>query len=139
LTNPTDSREAWAEYSARISDNRLTFRVWLSLQSEELPAPTVEARAEGVYVFLSDLDDLAVWFEVAGGVVERGEPSGVLRSWLLTINTGPEHRGLMVWVSVLGMADAMVMHTLAEAADATDRARRVLEPTQVLLGHEVAA
>lgn len=136
--NPIDSPEAWAAHCEQIRSNRRMFDVWLSLQAEELDAPTVEARAEGVYVFLSDLDDLAVWFEVAGGVVERSEPSGVLRSWLLTIAAGPEYRGLMVWVSALGMADAMVMHTLEGAAEATAR-RRVLEPTQVLLGHEVAA
>jgi hypothetical protein len=139
LTNPTDSPEAWAAHCGRISDNRITFEVWRTFQAGELEASTVEVRPEGVYVFLSDLDDLAEWYEATDGVVERGAPSGALRSWLLTIDTGPECRGLMVWVSAQGMADAQVMGSLEAAADATDRARQALVPSQVLLRHEVTA
>jgi hypothetical protein len=101
---------------ALISDNRITFDVWLTYLPAPVATPTVESRPEGVFVFLSDLDDLAVWFEAASGVVERGPEFAGMRPWTLTVDTGPEFRGLVVHVSVLAMCDAQVMHTLVDAA-----------------------
>lgn len=112
MTNPTD----WAARYALTSDNRITFDVWRSLLDAPVPVPTLEPRAEGVFVFLSDLDDLAIWFEVAGGVVERGPEFAGMRPWTLTIDTGADCRGLIVHVSVLAMADAQAMQELVDAA-----------------------
>lgn len=99
-----------------ISDNRITFEVWRSSLVSTLPAPTIEDRPEGVFVFVADPDDLAEWFEAAGGLVERGPVFAGMRPWTLTIDTGPDCRGLVVRVSVLAMADAEVLHTLVDAA-----------------------
>lgn len=99
-----------------ISDNRITFEVWWARLAKKLPAPIIEGRPEGVFVFVSDPDDLAEWFETAGGLVERGPVFAGMRPWTLTIDTGPECRGLVVHVSVLAMADAQVLHILVDAA-----------------------
>lgn len=112
MKNPTD----WAARYALTSDNRITFDVWRTSLPDAVPAPTVESRPEGVHVFLSDLDDLAVWFAAAGGVVERGPEFAGMRPWTLTIDTGADCRGLVVHVSVLAMADAQAMQELVEAA-----------------------
>lgn len=116
MKNLTDDPAAWRASYARISDNRITFETWRTLQDSDLPVPTVESRPEGVYVTLSDIDDLVWWFETAGGVVERGPEFAGQRPWVLRINTGPEHRSLMVQVSVMALADAQPMHTLLEAS-----------------------
>lgn len=116
LTDLTNDPAAWRASYALISDNRRTFEVWRTLQDSDLPVPTMDATPEGVYVTLSNIDDLVWWFETAGGVVERGPEFAGQRPWVLRINTGPEHRSLMVQVSVLALADGQPMHTLLDAS-----------------------
>jgi hypothetical protein len=100
----------------QVSDNRITFDVWRThLPDGSPPVPTVELSPDAVWVTLADLDDLAYWVEVAGGVVHRSPEFEGLRVWTLHVDTGPECRGLHVRVSVVARADAQVMHTVLAA------------------------
>lgn len=123
MTATTDL--SWGARYALIGDNRLTFNVWLTNFPNKVPVPTVESRPEGVWVFLANIDDLAVWAETAGGLVERGPEFAGMYPWTLTVDTGPEYRGLIVHVSALALTDAQVIHTLTDAARLVDSPRAV--------------
>ncbi|MFB6813062.1 hypothetical protein ACFCV8_00745 [Streptomyces sp. NPDC056347] len=94
-TNPTD------EISSRlatISDNRAAVESLLNY--ENLPAPTVIARPEAVYVSVADADDLLPWLDLLGGVVRKAPAWSGIELWSLTTFTPPGASGVRVPVRV---------------------------------------
>ncbi|MFE7105584.1 hypothetical protein ACFU98_10840 [Streptomyces sp. NPDC057575] len=115
ITNPTDAIGARL---AVISDNRAVVESLLNY--EDLPAPTVIARPEAVYVSVADADDLLPWLNRLGGVVHRAPAWAGLELWSLTTFTPPGSSGVRVpvRVSVSVPAGETLMHEIVSAVAA---------------------
>ncbi|NEE06908.1 hypothetical protein G3M58_10670 [Streptomyces sp. SID7499] len=71
----------------QTSDNRLTVEAMLDYLP--LPAPTVIARPEAVFVTVADVDDLGEWLRELGGRIHRSSAGDGLELWTLLTETPP--------------------------------------------------
>lgn len=83
---------------AQTSDNRIA--VESLLDYTPLPAPTLIARPEAVYVTVADVDDLGAWLRELGGRVHRTSAGDGLELWTLLTQTRPSRRRGQVPVRV---------------------------------------
>jgi hypothetical protein len=75
----------------RTSDNRVAVEALLGYT--QLPAPTVVARPDVVFVTVADVNDLERWLSCLGGVIHVSEAAiEGLQLWTLHTQT-PERRG----------------------------------------------
>lgn len=88
------------ERYGQTSDNRLVVESMLGYLP--LPAPTVIARADAVFVTVADLDDLGAWLSELGGRIHRSSAADGLELWTLLTLTPPSraHGRVPVRVSV---------------------------------------
>ena len=81
-----------------ISDNRLAVEVMRDFHT--LPAPTMIARADAVFITVADLDDLGEWLQARGGVIHVSSAGDGLELWTLLTSTPPRADGSSVPVRV---------------------------------------
>ncbi|MFG3048095.1 hypothetical protein ACGFZR_24585 [Streptomyces sp. NPDC048241] len=103
---------------AKTSDNRIA--VESLLDYTPLPAPTLIARAEAVFITVADVDDLGLWLRELGGKVHRTWAGDGLELWtLLTLTPPSRRRGRVpVRVSVPVPAGELVMDYIRAAVAA---------------------
>jgi hypothetical protein len=83
----------------RTSDNR--FAVDALLGYTQLPAPSITAHADAVYVTVTDVDDLEPWLVRLGGVIHVDESAREgLQLWTLNTATPPRKDGSQVPIRV---------------------------------------
>nr|WP_240449230.1 hypothetical protein [Streptomyces harenosi] len=82
----------------QTSDNRIAVEVMLDYLP--LPAPTMIARPDAVYVTVVDLDDLGEWLRERGGRIHRTSAADGLELWTLLTSTPPRGDGSVVPVRV---------------------------------------
>lgn len=82
----------------QASDNRLA--VQTLIDSLDLPAPTLVARADAVHVTVATADDLAQWLYELGGEVRRGIPLDDVSVWTLRTQTPARRYGSTVAIRV---------------------------------------
>lgn len=78
--------ELGASYG-QTSDNRLAVEAMLDYLP--LPAPTVIARADAVFVTVADLDDLGAWLRELDGRIHITSAADGLELWTLLTQTPP--------------------------------------------------
>lgn len=71
----------------QTSDNRLAVEAMLDYLP--LPAPTLIARAETVFITVADVDDLGAWLTELGGTIHRSSAADGLELWTLLTHTPP--------------------------------------------------
>ncbi|MEU6279789.1 hypothetical protein [Streptomyces sp. NPDC047028] len=72
---------------AQTSDNRIAVEVMLDYLA--LPAPSVTARPDAVYVSVADVDDLGAWLTARGGRVHVHPAGDGVELWTL-LTSSPE-------------------------------------------------
>jgi hypothetical protein len=82
----------------QASDNRLAVEAMLGYLP--LPAPTLIARADAVFVAVPDVDDLGEWLNALGGVIHRTSAADGLELWTLLTSTPARGNGSSVKVRV---------------------------------------
>ena len=82
----------------QTSDNRLAVEAMLDYRP--LPAPTLIARPDAVYVSVADLDDLGVWLDALGGSIRITSAAEGLELWTLRTLTPRRGDGSRVLVRV---------------------------------------
>lgn len=87
-----------AERYGQTSDNRHAVQVMLDYLP--LPAPTMIARAECVFIAVVDVDDLGEWLHQRGGKVHRASAGDGLELWTLLTSTPERGDGSSVAVRV---------------------------------------
>jgi hypothetical protein len=75
------------ETYGQTSDNRLAVEAMLGYLP--LPAPTVIARPDAVFVTVADVDDLGEWLRELGGRIHRSSAADGLELWTLLTETPP--------------------------------------------------
>jgi hypothetical protein len=102
----------------QTSDNRIAVEVLLDYTP--LPAPTMIARADAVFVTVADLDDLGLWLRELGGRIHVSSAGDGLELWTLLTETPPSRgRGRVpVRVSVPVPMGESVMHYIRAAVAA---------------------
>ncbi|MFD8806255.1 hypothetical protein [Streptomyces sp. NPDC059597] len=83
---------------AQTSDNRIA--VESLLDYTPLPAPTLIARADAVFVMVADVDDLGQWLHALGGRIHRTSAADGLELWTLLTATPKRADGSSVQVRV---------------------------------------
>ncbi|MGJ5895113.1 hypothetical protein ACSCBZ_24635 [Streptomyces niveiscabiei] len=83
---------------AQSSDNRIAVEAMLGYLP--LPAPTLIARPEAVFVTVADVDDLGEWLAALGGTVHRSSAADGLELWTLLTSTPERSDGSSVAVRV---------------------------------------
>lgn len=83
---------------ALTSDNRLAVEALLGYLP--LPAPTLIARPDAVFITVADVDDLGEWLSALGGVVHRTSAADGLELWTLVTSTPERDDGSSVKVRV---------------------------------------
>ncbi|MEI5100367.1 hypothetical protein RB200_19795 [Streptomyces sp. PmtG] len=81
-----------------ISDNRVAVEAMLGFHN--LPAPTVIARADAVFITVADLDDLGEWLQARGGIIHVSSAGDGLELWTLLTSTPLRRDGSCVPVRV---------------------------------------
>ncbi|MFH8792265.1 hypothetical protein [Streptomyces sp. NPDC017941] len=81
-----------------ISDNRTAVEAMLDYSP--LPAPTMIARPDAVFVTVADLDDLGEWLQAQGGTIHISSAADGLELWTLLTSTPPRADGSSVPVRV---------------------------------------
>lgn len=87
-----------AERYGQTSDNRIAVESMLDYLP--LPAPTVIARADAVFVTVADVDDLGAWLRERGGRIHRSSAADGLELWTLLTSTPARRDGSKVPVRV---------------------------------------
>jgi len=87
-----------AQRYGQASDNRLAVESMLDYLP--LPAPTLIARPDAVFVAVADLDDLGEWLRERGGRIHRSSAADGLELWTLLTSTPPRGDGSSVAVRV---------------------------------------
>ncbi|MEU6527835.1 hypothetical protein ABZ869_01420 [Streptomyces sp. NPDC046928] len=87
-----------AERYEQTSDNRIAVEAMLGYLP--LPAPTMIARADAVFVTVTDVDDLGQWLRELGGKIHRSSAADGLELWTLLTLTPPSRRRERVRVRV---------------------------------------
>jgi hypothetical protein len=82
----------------QTSDNRLAVEAMLGYLP--LPAPTLIARPEAVFITVNDVDDLGQWLDALDGVVHRTSAADGLELWTLVTSTPARADGTSVKVRV---------------------------------------
>lgn len=83
----------------QTSDNRLVVESMLGYLP--LPAPTLIARPDAVFVTVTDLDDLGEWLTELGGTIRITSAGDGVELWTLRTQTPPRKGGrVLVRVSV---------------------------------------
>ncbi|NUP73205.1 MAG: hypothetical protein HOQ07_00915 [Sinomonas sp.] len=100
------------------SDNRIAVESMLNYLP--LPAPTIIARQDAVYVMVADLDDLGEWLRERGGRIHRSSAADGLELWTLLTSTPERADGssVLVRVSVPVPMGEMVQDEIAAAVAA---------------------
>ncbi|WP_055696546.1 hypothetical protein [Streptomyces silaceus] len=97
-----------------VSDNRAAVEAMLNYVP--VPAPTMIARAEAVFVMVADLDDLGVWLQARGGVIHVSSAGDGLELWTLLTTTPKRGDGSSVPVRVsvpVPMGEIVMAYILA--------------------------
>lgn len=82
----------------QTSDNRIAVEAMLDYLP--LPAPTVIARPDAVFVMVADVDDLGEWLRARGGTIHRTSAADGLELWTLLTSTPKRRDGSSVPVRV---------------------------------------
>lgn len=82
----------------QTSDNRLTVEAMLGYLP--LPAPTMIARPDAVFIAVADLDDLGAWLTELGGRIHISSAADGLELWTLLTETPPSRNRGRVQVRV---------------------------------------
>jgi hypothetical protein len=107
-----------SERCGQESDNRLAVQALLDYTA--LPAPTLIARPEAVFVMVADIDDLGLWLRELDGKIHRTSASDGLELWTLVTQTPPSRRlgRVPVRVSVPVPMGELVMDYIRQAVAA---------------------
>lgn len=113
-TLPTDSIVARL---AAQSDNHAAVESMLNYLT--LPAPTMVARHDAVYVNVADADDLLPWLAALGGEIHRSAEFEGVQLWTLRTFTPPTGNGSRVPIRVsvpLPMGESVMPELLQAVA-----------------------
>ncbi|MQT03895.1 hypothetical protein FF041_28110 [Streptomyces jumonjinensis] len=114
--------KAWTAPAASalraVAETRLAVTALLDYMP--LPAPTMSARADAVYVNVADPDDLLPWLAALDGTIHRSPAFEGVQLWTLHTFTPPGRTGdrVPVRVSVPVPCGEPVMHELLSAVAA---------------------
>ncbi|MGW1979184.1 hypothetical protein [Streptomyces sp. NPDC001889] len=102
MTATVSLPSAWTAQAAEAlraaADHRAAITAMLGYLP--LPAPTVVARPEAVYVSVAKADDLGCWLEALGGEIHRSVPFEGVQLWSLRTFTPPGASGARVPIRV---------------------------------------
>ncbi|MVO84129.1 hypothetical protein GPA10_04925 [Streptomyces sp. p1417] len=101
-----------------ISDNHRAVRAMLDFSP--LPAPTMIARPDAVFVTVADLDDLGEWLQERGGTIHISSAGDGLELWTLLTATPPRADGSSVPVRVsvpVPMGESVMAYIRAAVAE----------------------
>ncbi|RLU79270.1 hypothetical protein CTZ27_37135 [Streptomyces griseocarneus] len=94
--------------------NEFTVRTMLNYAA--LPAPTLIARSEAVFVSVADIDDVGEWLARLGGQITVTTVPGGIELWTLTTSTPrTDGTGVKVLVSTSLPAGELVMDFIRAA------------------------
>ncbi|MFD6294562.1 hypothetical protein ACFWFU_07125 [Streptomyces sp. NPDC060235] len=82
----------------QTSDNRIAVESMLDYLP--LPAPTMIARPDAVFITVADLDDLGEWLQERGGKIHVSSAADGLELWTLLTSTAERGNGTSVPVRV---------------------------------------
>lgn len=83
---------------AQTSDNRIAVEVMLDYLA--LPAPSMTARPDAVYVSVADVDDLGAWLTARGGKIHVNQASDGVELWTLLTSSPNRKDGSSVPIRV---------------------------------------
>jgi hypothetical protein len=83
---------------AQTSDNRIAIEAMLDYLS--LPAPSVTARPDAVYINVTDVDDLGVWLAARGGRIRVSRACDGVELWTLLTSSPVRGDGSSVPIRV---------------------------------------